>query len=156
VDRQVNGFGYRLFLELTGALDDYAAAFPQHPPTSAGVGIAASGSPEVAEWLWRRTHPLDAKALELSDPVGRYSICPHRFSIGAFLMHRTTFDELGGFAIPRWPGAPGHDELELCLWCMAESRAIIVAHSALVGHFAFGPQSEHMKNLLQREPALFD
>jgi hypothetical protein len=152
----VNGFGYRLFLELTGGLDDYREAFPQHPPISAGVGIAASGSPEVAEWLWRRTHPLDERARELARFEGQYSICPHHFSIGAFLMHRAAFADLGGFAVAPVPGLLGYDEAKLCGWCMSQSRAIVIAHASLVGHFAFGPQWAHMKGLLQREPALFD
>jgi hypothetical protein len=39
---------------------------------------------------------------------------------------------------------------------MSQSRAVVVAHGSLVGHFAFGPQWAHMNTVLQREPALFD
>ncbi|HZG42752.1 MAG TPA: hypothetical protein VEY93_07310 [Longimicrobium sp.] len=152
----VNGYGYRQFLELTGQLDDYAAAFPQHPPVSAGLGVAASNVPEIAEWIWRRSHPLDGRARELARFRGEYSICPHHFSIGAFLMHRGTFDDLGGFAVAPVPGLLGYEEHKLCVWCMSQSRAVVVAHGSLVGHFAFGPQWAHMNTVLQREPALFD
>ena len=100
----VNGFGYRLFLELTGTLDDYNTAFPQYPPTSAALDVGAHHAPEVAEWLWRRSTPLDERARELARLHGQYSVCPHRFSIGAFLMHRSTFDEFGGFAVAPVPG----------------------------------------------------
>ncbi|MBW3656493.1 MAG: hypothetical protein KY444_10320, partial [Gemmatimonadetes bacterium] len=152
----VNGFGYRLFLELTGGLDDYVAAFPQYPPVSAGLHTGASNAPEVAEWLWRRTHGLDQCARKMAAFAGQYSICPHHFSIGAFLMHRATFNELGGFAVAPVPGLLGYDEAKLCAWCMNQSRVIVIAHGSLVGHFAFGPQWQHMRDLLQREPALFD
>ncbi|HZG42751.1 MAG TPA: hypothetical protein VEY93_07305 [Longimicrobium sp.] len=152
----VNGYGYRQFLELTGALDEYTAAFPHHPPVSAGLDVGASTAPEVAEWLWRHSRPLDERARQLARFRGEYSLCPHRFSIGAFLMHRGAFDDMGGFAVAKWPGTLGHEETQLCLWCMDQSRAIVVAHSSLVGHFAFGPQWAHMNTVLQREPALFD
>jgi len=152
----VNGFGYRLFLELTGKLDDYRAAFPEHPPRSAGLHVGASTSPPVAEWLWRQSSPLDARARELSRLAGEYTLCPHRFSIGAFLMHRSTFDDLGGFAVSKWPGTLGYEEWQLCQWCADQSRVIVVANASLVGHFAFGPQWAHMSGVLKREPALFD
>jgi hypothetical protein len=38
---------------------------------------------------------------------------------------------------------------------MEHSRAIVVSHSSLVGHFSFFPQWEHMVQLLEKEPALF-
>ena len=151
----VNGFGYRLFLELTGKLDEYRAAFPQYPPTSAAMDVGAHLSPEVAEWLWRQTSPLDERARELSRLAGEYSVCPHRFSIGAFLMRRSTFDEFGGFAVAPRPGQLGYEEARLCASCVESSRVIVVAHASLVGHFAFGPQWAHMAELLKREPALF-
>lgn len=152
----VNGFGCRLVLELTGGLGEYERAFPQHSAVSAGLGTPISTEPEVAEWMWRWTSPLDGCARKLARFAGEYSVCPHRFSIGAFLMHRGAFDDAGGFAVAKWPGTLGYEETQLCLWCMDQSRAILVSHSSLVGHFAFGPQWAHMNTVLQREPALFD
>lgn len=152
----VNGFGYRLWLELTGTLDAYTAAFGDHPPVSAGLGTGAATDPAVAEWLWRQSAPLDHSAATLATFRGAASICPHRFSIGAFVMRRTTFDEMGGFAVARWPGTLGHEERELCLWCADQSRVILVAHGALVGHFAFGPQWQRMQDLFRSDPSLFD
>jgi hypothetical protein len=151
----VNGFGYRLFLDLTGRLGEYSATFPQYPPISAGLDVGAQNSPEVAEWLWRQTNPLDERAGELARFHGEYSVCPHRFSIGAFLMHRDTFDEFRGFAVAPVPGMLGYEEAKLCGWLMERSHVILVAHASLVGHFAFGPQWAHMQSVLEREPALF-
>jgi hypothetical protein len=151
----VNGFGYRLFLELAGKLDDYRAAFPADPAVSAAVGVAAHGSGDAAEWLWRLAQPLDGRAREMARFGGEYSICPHHFSIGAIVLRRTTFDEFGGFAVAPVPGMLGFEEVGLCHWCMDNSHVIVVAHGALVGHFAFGPQWAHMNALLEREPALF-
>ncbi len=152
----VNGFGYKLFLDLTGSVEEYRTAFPEHPPVSAGLDNGACTDSAVAEWLWRRSSPLDATAARLSEHAGAYSICPHRFSIGAFLMHRGTFSAFDGFAVAKWPGTLGHEEQQLCLWCMDQSHAIVIAHASVVGHFAFGPQWTHMNTVLQREPALFD
>lgn len=150
----INGFGYRLMLELTGQLDEYIERFPNNPPVSASHFIGVHESPEIGEWLWRRTAPIDQRASELAANNGGYSVCPHRFSIGAILMKRATWVELGGFTVADH-GILGVEESELCKWCMEHSRAIVVSHSSLVGHFSFFPQWEHMVQLLEKEPALF-
>jgi len=150
----INGYGWRLLMELTGTLDEYRAAFPEFPPISAAMDVGAHQSAGVAEWLWRHSTPLDEMAATLARRAGESSICPHRFSIGAFLMKRETWALHGGFKIAG-DGELGWEESQLCTWCMDQSRAIVVDHSALVGHFAFYPQWEHMLALLKRDPALF-
>lgn len=149
----VNGFGYRLLLDLTGRVGEFTALFPQKGAYSAALFIPDHVT-EVTEWLWRQTSPLDERAKELEKHGAAFSICPHRFSIGAILLDRSVWQELGGFAVGP-EGILGYEESELCKWCMENSRAIVVSHASLVGHFSFFPQYEHMLELLQKEPELF-
>lgn len=150
----VNGYGYRVFLELFDLLEEYCDRFPGLPPISACMGVGAHHEGAVAEWLWRRSSPLDEVAEKLRNSPPAYSICPHRFSIGAILFRRQLWKELGGFVVAP-EGQLGHEETQLCNYCMDQSRAIIVSHNCLCGHFSFFPQYQHMLKLLLNEPWLF-
>lgn len=83
-----------------------------------------------------------------------YSFCNVRFSIGFIMFHRELWQELGGFRVNGGNGL-GQDEVDLCSFCMVNSRAIVVAENTVVGHFSFGKQTSGMRKILETNPELF-
>ena len=148
----VNGFSYRLFLEALGLEDAYEARFGEL--RQAAEGIRAHHDGEAARWLWGHSVPFDAVAERIAAASAGYSAVPHRFSIGAILLERDLWEEIGGFlVVPR--GGLGHEEEHLCKECLGRSRPAIVLHDVLAGHFSFGPQDDVMRPALRElEPGL--
>lgn len=147
----VNSYGYRRILEYLGCLEEYR--------NTCGDAYYGGGKvfndPQAAEYLWNKTLPIDKFAAGLREKEEKYSICYHRFSIGCILISRLVWETMGGFKnAPE--GVLGIDEEHLCMWCMNASRAIVVAEHAYAGHFAFGPQTEQMREMYQARRAEFD
>lgn len=147
----VNGYGYQRILRRLGGLDEYEKQF--------GRAISGKGAiyvnPGAAEFMWQMSLPIDSFADKIRSMQNKFSVCPHRFSIGCYLISRNNWDEMGGFKnAPE--GAMGVDEEYLCKWCMDSAHEIIVAERAYAGHFAYGPQTERMKLLYQSRRADFD
>lgn len=138
----INSYGYRRVLETLDLLEDYEKKF--------GTAVCGRGniftSPDVAEYFWDKTLPINTFAERIRKADLKYSICYHRFSIGCILISRAIWEELGGFKIAP-EGVLGVDEEHFCQWCMSKSYAIVVAERAYAGHFAFGPQTERMKKI---------
>ena len=141
----VNGFGYRLFLETLGLAGEYAERFGEL--RQAGEGNLAHTDGEAALWLWQRTVPFDATARRFAEAPFGYSAVPHRFSIGAILFERDLWEQIGGLVVMPWSGL-GHDEKFLCKECTDRSRVAIVLHDVFAGHFSFGPQDAVMRAAL--------
>lgn len=143
----INSYGYRRVLKTADCLEDYEKKF--------GSAVLGRGpvfsSPDVAEYLWNKTLPINAFAEKIKDTEQKYSICYHRYSIGCMLMPRTVWEAFGGFLIAP-EGVLGIDEEHLCQWCMNSSHAIVIAEKAYAGHFAYGAQSERMKELYDEVP----
>lgn len=55
--------------------------------------------------------------------------------------------EDGGGTVAK-DGVLGVEEVDLGVYCMAESRVIVIAHNAVVGHVAFGPQTGGMMRII--------
>jgi hypothetical protein len=49
----------------------------------------------------------------------------------------------------------GADEVNLCTFCMLQSRPIMVSENVVVGHFSFGRQTEEMKKYYLEHPEKF-
>ena len=147
----VNSYGYQRILRRQGNVDEFEKRF--------GKAISGRGpifnSPDVAEFMWEMSLPINSFAHEISKAQECFSVCPHRFSIGCFLISRNNWDEMGGFKnAPE--GTMGVDEEFLCKWCMDSAHEIIVAERAYVGHFAYGPQTDRMKLFYESRKADFD
>ena len=141
----VNGFSYRLFLEALGLEAAYLERFGEL--RQAAEGIRAHHDGEAARWLWERSVPFDAVAGRIAARPSGYSAVPHRFSIGAILLERALWEEIGGFlVVPR--GGLGHEEEHLCKECLGRSRPAIVLHDVFAGHVSFGPQDDVMRPAL--------
>ena len=97
--------------------------------------------------MWGEGNPamenLDRVQERLQARAFQYSVCPVRYSIGFILFHRENWIRLRGF--PVTVRNLGMDETALCEFCMMQSRAMVVAENAVVGHLAYNPQNEAMK-----------
>ncbi len=132
----VNGWGYRRLLIAKGKLDEYEKRFG--PACYADGGIPATTDPMAAKYLWELILPLDVAAEEIESSRDVFSICHHRFSIGAFLILRDIWESMGGFRVSGIDGMLGLEEAELCKFCMDKSLAIVCAEHVLAGHLSFG------------------
>lgn len=147
----VNGYGYRRILEYIDCLPEYEEQFGE---CILGRGNVY-GNPDVAEYLWKKTLPINEFAARIEKIGSKYSICYHRFSIGCMLIKRNIWEEMGGFRIAS-EGVLGVDEEFLCKWCMNTARAIVIAEQAFAGHFAYGLQTESMKAFYAKHKDEFD
>lgn len=142
----VNGFTYVDFLETMGLAEDYGRRFGELRRAADGVRVQHDG--DAARWLWERSVPFDEVARRFSSKDFGYSVCPHRFSIGAILYERTLWEAMGGFKVTLPPGILGVDEEYLCFKCLDMSRVMVAAHNVFAGHFGFGAQEATMRRAL--------
>jgi hypothetical protein len=147
----VNGYSSRIFLERRGRLADFIARFGEARQNC--MDTCVWKDPAAAAWLWEASRPFDNVAREIAAPGPAYSACPHRLSIGAFLMPRRFWEEMQGFSVAP-QGLLGIEEIDLAAHAMATSQVIAVAHHILAGHAGFGSQTEQMIPLLQDRPDL--
>ncbi len=149
----VNGYSYVSFLDALEAGDEYRSRFG--PLTHAAGGIPATEDGAAARWLWEKSLAFDDTAALFAAQPPRYSVVPHKFSIGAILFERQFWDYIRGLRVRPFVGGVGVDEQYLCIACMTFSRAMIVAHDVFAGHFSFGPQEVVMRRALGAlEPGL--
>ncbi len=146
----VNGYSYNRILEYLNCREEYEEIFGE--AYSGGNNIFFCG--EAAEYMWKKTLPLNGFAKRMEKEAEEYSICWCRFSIGCFLMRREFWQDMHGFMTAP-EGVLGSDEEYLCRFCVNSFRAIIVAERATAGHFSYGRQTEHMKNFYNKERTLF-
>lgn len=149
----VNGYGYRRYLEIFNLLNEYEKKFG--PAIYSCMNYPPHINGYFAEWIWDKTFPIDEKARYLSNIDFSYSICYHRFSIGAVLLRRQFWEEINGFKV-RFNGDMGIEESHICKYCMENSYAIIVSENVLAGHFAFGPQNKIMYDYYIKNKSKFN
>lgn len=143
----VNGYGHVRLLEIFGAADLWEKQFGTLKYTNNTHHKNICENPQAARFMWGEGNPafsdLDEIQKILSERAFQYSICPIRYSIGFILFQRSTWIHMGGF--PVLQGNMGVDEEAFCQYCMIQSKAIVVAENAVVGHLGYGPQNEEME-----------
>ncbi len=157
----VNGVSYRWFLEHLNLLSLYEDRFGK-ALVSCG-GVPAHYDPDAAVWIWSRSLPFDEVSSQFcrdSNGSGRgYELIGTRFSIGAFLIERSFYDQIGGFRSSWREGILGVDEEGLCEACIRYSRPMFYLKEVLAGHFSFFPQEkgmlENWKTLSELDPRTF-
>lgn len=153
----INGYSYRRILEKTNLLSKFEEKF--------GVAYldATPGKPiienaDIAKFLWGENNTelkeLDKLSKEFQKQDFSYSICPIRFSIGAIMFPRDTWNEMGKFNVVRGNNM-GLDEVQICQYCTIESRPMFISENILVGHFSYGPQTTEMKKYYQENKDIF-
>jgi hypothetical protein len=157
----VNGVSYTGFLDRIDASNEYIEAFGEL--RQAAGGVHAHYDPMAAEWLWRRTLPLDEVAEQIRSGTASRAenarLIGSRFSIGAIFFERAFWQEIGGFPSAWRQGILGVDETGLCAACVLECRPMFYLPNVLAGHFSFYPQERAMMELLPEfaaiDPATF-
>ena len=153
----INGYSYIRILEKLNLLDSFEKKFGKAVyDVTATEPIVRNG--EIAKFLWgnseKKLSDIDRLSREFSEKEFEYSVCPIRFSIGAILMPRETWENMHKFSVGEDVGL-GLDEEEICEYAMNQSRPIIVSENALVGHFSYGPQTEEMKKYYNKNREVF-
>lgn len=144
----VNGYSYLPFLERLGLTEAYRREFGELKQAADRVKI--QHDPAACRWIWEHTLPFDQTAERVLEQGFAYSAIPHRFSIGAILVERPFWEEIGGMynTLVGGPKALGTDEDHLCRDCVGLSRVMVCFEHILAGHFSFGPQDAGMQPLL--------
>lgn len=152
----INGYGHLRLLKKLGLTDVYTEKF-ERPIYASYAARQIESNPEVAKFFWGEGElfpHIDALAKRLQGEAFAYSACPIRFSIGAILFTRETWEKMGMFPVVKGAGM-GIDESEFCAYCIKESQAIIVSENTVVGHLSFGKQNSAMKEYYEQHTERF-
>ncbi len=144
----VNGFSYVLFLRALGLEEEFRSRFGE--PISACIGIPAHYDGKAACWIWEHSLPFDERAAYFSAQPFKWSSVPHRFSIGAILLERGFWKDIGGFKASFANGVLGIEESHLCGACVEGSRPMVVLHNVFAGHLGFRPQEPALSRMWPR------
>lgn len=142
----LNGYGYIQVLKEQRLLETYEDQFGK-AYIGGNPGSEIEKNPEAAVFMWDRCQRID-DLNRIFEQSGKIETCHVRFSIGFILMKRSFWLDLNGFSVSG-NADMGTDEEEICAECMNHSRAIVVCHDTVVGHFSFGRQTERMRRYFQ-------
>ncbi|MBP3503389.1 MAG: hypothetical protein J6K42_07985 [Clostridia bacterium] len=153
----INGYAHIKVLQKTGLLNAYEKKFgrAQYNWNPKGKVVI---NPDIAKFMWGETEEKLRDIDKLDDEFARqnlkYSICAIRFSIGAILFSRELWENMGRFEV-RMGNNMGLDEMQICNYVFADSRAIIVSENTIAGHFSYGPQNKVMKEFYKNNREIF-
>lgn len=154
----INGYGHMRVLERYGLVEEYTKRF-EKPHIAADPLSCVEESVEAAKFLWGEggfVPRIDEMARDFgADSVAELP-CAVRFSIGAILMERAVWEEMGYFKVVHGFVGLGLDERQLCTWCTINSRPVMVSQNAVAGHFGFGSQNQGMRDYLSAHPEVFE
>ena len=150
----LNGYSYIHILSHYGRIEDYERRFGK-AVFGGSTEREIEKNPDVAAYMWGEGGmPLiDDMNREFGKEWG-FGVCGVRYSIGFILYNRAFWELMDGFTMTGGIDL-GADERELCSKCIIKSKAMIVSHDTVTGHFAFGPQTEAMKGFYRENPGRF-
>jgi hypothetical protein len=151
----INGYGYIRILKKISLENEYISQFER--PKYGILDGMINTNPNVAKFFWGENNyipSIDFMDTLFASQETSYSVCPVRFSIGAILFERKTWQEMGYFPVNKNNGM-GDDEVKICSLAMTISHAIIVSENTVVGHLSFGEQNESMKEYFLSHPDIF-
>lgn len=144
----VNGYGHVRILEKLGKTDLYTSMF-QKPVYAAGPERIIENNEDVAKFFWGEgghIPSIDSMNQRFNEDPLEERPCPIRFSIGAILFERSTWEKMNYFSVRfKSRSGMGVDEEMICTWCISNSRPIMVSENVVVGHFSFGLQNSGMR-----------
>ena len=129
----MNGSTYYKLLEFTNSEHEYEQSFGTIVSGCAHIPVWSDG--DAARFIWEKSLPFDAVANSFFSKNEGYFVCPHKISIGAIFFTREFWNEMGEFGVAG-EKVLGHEETELCNFCMDNCYLIIVSNKVLAGHFA--------------------
>ena len=153
----INGFGNLEILKRFKLVEKYTEKF-ERPLYAAGRDRMVEDNPDVAKFFWGNENYLpniDEINEILQKDKFEFVACPIRFSIGAILFKRELWNNMKMFEIKRGVGL-GSDEIQICNYCMENSKAIIVSKNTVVGHLSFKNQNSAMKKYFEENKNLFE
>lgn len=153
----INGYANVNVLEKTGLIEKFDKRFGKTYHNGDGEAPIIKNS-DIAKFMWGETEEklrdIDKLSKEFAEQEFSYSICPIRFSIGAILFSRDIWEDMGRFKVGIGNNM-GQDEVQICEYCMIQSKAIIVSENTLAGHFSYGPQTNAMKEYYNAHSEIF-
>ena len=153
----INGYANVNVLEKTGLIEEFDKKFGKAYHDGDGQAPIIK-NPDIAKFMWGETEEklrdIDKLSKEFSEQEFSYSICSIRFSIGAILFSREIWENMGRFKVGLGTNM-GQDEVQLCKYCMIESKAIIISENTVAGHFSYGPQTNAMKEYYNSHREIF-
>ena len=153
----INGYANVNVLEKTGLIEKFDKRFGKAYHDGDGQAPIIK-NPDIAKFMWGETEEklrdIDKLSKEFSEQEFSYSICSIRFSIGAILFSREIWENMGRFKVGLGTNM-GQDEVQLCKYCMIESKAIIISENTVAGHFSYGPQTNAMKEYYNSHREIF-
>ena len=154
----LNAYAHMLVLDKLNLRNIYEQKF-EKPYFIAGNDRQIENNPDVAKFFWgegKFIPHIDKLNALLSEDDTKEAVCPIRFSIGAIMFERNLWEKMGHFRVNRKWNQMGEDEIQICSFCMSDSRPIFVSKNVAVGHFSFGPQTEGMKKYYKEHPEMFE
>lgn len=153
----VHGYGSIRVLKKTNLMHAYMSYLSREtPPRMAGEIFY---SPEAALFMWGAEDympHIDVMDSDFHKDDLSYTLCPIIFSIGAIYFLRGFWEEMGRFRIQKYGASMGDDEKQICTYCMQREQPIVVSENTLVGHLAFGPQTEVMMKFFNEHRERFE
>lgn len=153
----INGFGNLNILKRFELVEYYTNKF-EKPLYAAGRDRKVESDPEVAKFFWgfkNKLPNIDKMNEIMENDEFKYVTCPIKFSIGAILFKRNTWEEMNMFDV-KAGACMGLDEEYLCNFCLSNSKPIIVSLNSVVGHLSFGTQNKTMEDYFNNNKNLFD
>lgn len=108
----------------------------------------------VGRLIWELSPCIDECVEMLKNNPEKYTIAPFGVSIGAFLMTRDFYDEIGKFKLAG-EGELGVEERDVWAKSSSLSRPMIIATRVFAGHFGYYTQKAHVKELFDDNRELF-
>lgn len=153
----VNGYAHMRILEKLGLKDVFSQRF-EPIKYMAGPHRKIENDPEAAKMMWGEGG-LVPSIDELNARFGAEPLeeraCPIRFSIGAILFERQLWEDMGYLSVDPKGTNMGMDEVEMCSFCLINSRPLMVSENVVVGHLSFGTQNAPMKEYFEEHKELF-
>ena len=153
----VNGYAHMRILEKLGQKELFSQRF-EKAKYMAGPQRKIENDPGAARFMWGEggfVPFIDVLNARFGAEPLEERACPIRFSIGAILFERQLWEDMGYLSVDPKGTNMGMDEVEVCSFCLINSRPLMVSENVVVGHLSFGTQNGPMKDFFEAHKELF-
>lgn len=152
----INGYCHPILLNKLGLIDYYEQNF-EKVKYAAGDDRMIENNASVAKFMWgenEKVPHIDDLDKFLNESEFSYSASTVRFSIGAILFSRQLWQDMHYFKVGVTKGM-GVDEVQICEFCVTNSKAMVISENTCAGHLSFGPQNSEMEKYYKSNPDRF-
>lgn len=153
----INGYCHVLLLKKLNLIQYFEKNF-EKIKYAAGPNRMIENNSDVAKFMWGENNlipHIDDLNEKLSNLPFKYSASTIRFSIGAIYFSRDLWEDMNYFDVID-SSRLGIDEVQLCTYCIKNSKGMIISENCCVGHLSFGLQNEVMKEYYKNNPQHFE